>query len=234
MKKSTQKLSCISLEEKKQRLTETQRRYRERHKDRLTAKRLSKKEEVNKKRREKYNKDPEYRKKVLLLNKQGTDKNPEMQKQWNKNTYLKNKEKISRQHKEYYQANKEAAKIYAAEWYQKNKELRNKQDWERYHSDSLYKISRALRSVVRNAFKRIGKNKPANTEKLMGCSWIEAKEHFEALFVQGMCWENYGKWHIDHIRPCSSFTKEDMHLMNQISNLQPLWAEDNIKKSNKY
>lgn len=35
-------------------------------------------------------------------------------------------------------------------------------------------------------------------------------------------------------RPCSSFTKEDMHLMNQISNLQPLWAEDNIKKSNKY
>lgn len=192
------------------------------------------KEKIVKQRKEKYNNDPEYRKKVLYWNKRGVDKNPEMRKQWAKNSYLKNKEKISKQHKEYYQANKEAAKIYAAAWYQKNKDLRNKQEYERYHNNPVNKISRALRSVVRNAFKRIRKNKPANTEKLMGCSWIEAKKHFEALFAEGMCWENYGKWHIDHIRPCSSFTEENMHLMNHISNLQPLWAEDNIKKSNKY
>ena len=230
MKNSIQK----NFEENKQRLAEIQRRYRKRHKERLTAERLANKDEVNKKRREKYKSDPEFRKNVLLSNKQGVDKNPEMSKQWAKNSYLKNKEKISKQHKEYYQANKETARAYAAEWYQKNKELRNKQEWERYHNNPLCKISRALRSVVRNAFKRIGKNKSANTEKLMGCSWFEAKEHFEALFTEGMCWENYGKWHIDHIRPCSSFTEEDMHLMNQISNLQPLWAEDNLKKSDNY
>ena len=49
-----------------------------------------------------------------------------------------------------------------------------------------------------------------------------------------MYWENHGEWHIDHIRPVSSFTEKDMHLMNHISNLQPLWAEDNLLKSDNW
>jgi hypothetical protein len=50
-----------------------------------------------------------------------------------------------------------------------------------------------------------------------------------------MCWENYGEWHIDHIRPISSFDKnDDPKIINALSNLQPLWALENYIKSNKF
>jgi hypothetical protein len=49
-----------------------------------------------------------------------------------------------------------------------------------------------------------------------------------------MSWDNYGQWHIDHIRPISSFKQEEWEQINHYTNLQPLWAEDNLKKSNKY
>lgn len=234
MKKNIQQTNKLFNEEKRLKTNLYQQKYRKLHHKKLTARRLAKKDELNRKKRERYQNDPEYRKQILLANERRVEQKPEMRKRWARTSYLKNKEKISKQHKEYYQANKEKAKIYAAEWYQKNKKLRNKQEYDKYHTDPLYKITRALRSVIRNAFKRIGKNKPTNTEHLMGCSWIEAKVHFESLFKEGMSWKNYGEWHIDHIRPCSSFTEKDMHEMNHISNLQPLWAEENIQKSDSF
>ena len=52
-----------------------------------------------------------------------------------------------------------------------------------------------------------------------------------------MNWNNYGEWHIDHIKPCSLFNleleEEQLECFNY-KNLQPLWAIDNIKKGNKY
>jgi len=59
-------------------------------------------------------------------------------------------------------------------------------------------------------------------------------EHFESLFTNGMCWNNMGQWHIDHIIPLSTaITEEDVIRLCHYTNLQPLWAEDNLKKSNK-
>lgn len=93
-----------------------------------------------------------------------------------------------------------------------------------------------LRKAVENAFKRIKKNKPANTLELLGCTWEEARLHMESLFQEGMSWENHGlgdnKWHIDHIRPVCSFEEHELHLMNHISNLRPLWQIDNFTKRN--
>jgi hypothetical protein len=54
------------------------------------------------------------------------------------------------------------------------------------------------------------------------------------MFTEGMCWENQGEWHLDHIIPISSAqTEEEIFKLNHYSNFQPLWAEDNIKKGNK-
>jgi hypothetical protein len=156
--------------------------------------------------------------------------------------------------------NRERAKVNHHLWYEKNKtkiiqqskanrELQ-KEEWTRKHNTWRVK-NRAkikiqcknwrvknphvakLRGTVYNAFKRLQQNKPAHTEKLLGCSWQEAKEHFERLFKPGMTWQNHGQWHIDHIKPVSKFTKEDMHLANHISNLQPLWALENLNKANR-
>ena len=48
-----------------------------------------------------------------------------------------------------------------------------------------------------------------------------------------MSWENHGKWHIDHIRPVADFKEDELHLMNHISNLQPLWADENYSKTDR-
>ena len=72
----------------------------------------------------------------------------------------------------------------------------------------------------------------------MGCSLIEFKNHFEQLFTKNMTWNDFinGKIHIDHILPCSKFelqNSEEQEICFHYTNLQPLWAKDNIRKSNK-
>jgi hypothetical protein len=70
---------------------------------------------------------------------------------------------------------------------------------------------------------------------MLGIDWIGFKFHIESKFQEGMSWENYGQWHVDHIKPLSLATTEQKVMeLNHYTNLQPLWAVDNIKKSNKY
>lgn len=81
-----------------------------------------------------------------------------------------------------------------------------------------------------------GKIKTSSTLNLLGCSVDELWIYLESQFQPGMTRENYGTWHIDHIKPCSSFDFTDPDQQKKCfhyTNLQPLWAEDNIKKSNK-
>lgn len=79
--------------------------------------------------------------------------------------------------------------------------------------------------------------KKGKTMELTGCSKYELLEHLGSQFTESMTWENYGQWHIDHIRPCASFDLTDLEQQKicfHWTNLQPLWATDNIKKGSKY
>jgi len=72
---------------------------------------------------------------------------------------------------------------------------------------------------------------------LLGCTVEELRAHLEKQFKRGMSWSNYGRWHIDHIRPCASFDltdPEQQRICFHYSNLQPLWAEENMRKGAKH
>jgi hypothetical protein len=99
--------------------------------------------------------------------------------------------------------------------------------------EPLYRFKKLLRNNVRNSFKRGGFSKTSECRKILGADWDIVKKYFESKFKEGMTWENMGLWHIDHILPISTATcEEDVIRLNHYTNLQPLWGEDNIKKSN--
>ena len=75
-------------------------------------------------------------------------------------------------------------------------------------------------------------------EMLVGYSLIDLKNHLQDRFKTGMDWHNYGEWHIDHIIPVSWFNFEyasdpEFKKCWDLDNLQPLWAEENMKKGNR-
>ena len=126
-------------------------------------------------------------------------------------------------------------KVISQEEIERRKKLRKEKRKERLQTDSMYKLKIRLRKSIRESFRRRGKRKDGHrTHSILGAEIHVVYEHFESLFVDGMSWENIGKWHIDHIIPLSTaITEEDVIRLCHYTNLQPLWAEDNLKKSNK-
>jgi len=144
------------------------------------------------------------------------------------------KEKI----KEYYQDNKERFKEYTKEYRKANKErineYINEYHKERRLKDPLFKMRVNLRCRTSNAFKNKGYNKSTKTQEMLGVDWEVCKANIERQFTKGMSWENQGDWHIDHIIPLASAnTEQELKKLCHYSNLQPLWAVDNLMKSNK-
>lgn len=91
-----------------------------------------------------------------------------------------------------------------------------------------------IRNRLRQCLKKKFWLKRSKFAEYIGCSKDELIKYLESLFTEGMTWENQGQWHIDHIIPLSSATsEEEMYKLCHYTNLQPLWALDNIKKSNK-
>ncbi len=172
------------------------------------------------------------------INKLWRQKNPEKDKKihekWKKNNkktlqksslraYYRHHEKNKKLNRDYKRKNKELLKT-------KNRAYINK----RYKEDFNYRLLVLTRGRIRKALKRNSKN--SSSLELLGCSIEQLKIHLEKQFLENMSWDNYGKWHIDHKIPCSSFDLSDPEQQKKcfhFSNLQPLWAEDNLRKSDK-
>jgi hypothetical protein len=122
----------------------------------------------------------------------------------------------------------------------KNKEklhIMQKKQRNLYKNNLNYVIKQRLRHRMWTVLK--GNPKAGHTLELLGCSIQQFKSHLALRFQVGMTWENYGKygWHIDHIRPCSSFDlsqPEEQRKCFHYTNLQPLWAKDNLSKKDKW
>ena len=118
----------------------------------------------------------------------------------------------------------------------KSKEIGRRADEKRFKTPKGKLNKNISRSIL--ASLRTSKN-GRHWEELVGYTINELKEHLERLFKSGMTWENYGKWHIDHIIPKSKFnfvTPEDLDFKKcwALKNLQPLEAKQNMSKGNKF
>lgn len=113
---------------------------------------------------------------------------------------------------------------------------RNKQLQNRRKVDLDYKLTMVLRSRLHCVLR--DEVKSGTTLALLGCSIDHFKAWLEFWMKPGMTWENYGLygWHIDHKKPCASFDlkkPEEQRKCFHYTNLEPLWAEDNLKKGDK-
>jgi len=146
---------------------------------------------------------------------------------------LKYKEIARKSDKQWYSKNKDKKLATNAKWKQENIEHCKK--WHRDYKakreacDVNFKISNKLRTRLWHAIKN--KQKTGSAVNDLGCTIEELKIHLENLFQEGMTWENYGKWHIDHIKALANFdlmNREELLKACNYSNLQPMWAEENL------
>ena len=147
-----------------------------------------------------------------------------------KERYKKNRTHLLAKQKSYRKNHSKEILAYHRKYYKK----RNK---ERRKTDINFKLASNLRSRLWQSL--AGNIKSAKTLELLGCTVEELREHLQKQFQDDMTWENYGLrgWHVDHIKPCTKFdlSKEaEQRACFHYSNLQPLWAEDNLKKGNKF
>jgi len=119
-----------------------------------------------------------------------------------------------------------------------HKEETNERARNRFHYNIQSNLRTTIRGRIGKALERYNIKTPKKTIKYIGCTVPELKAHLEAQFKSGMSWENHSNhgWHIDHILPLASFdlTKEEnLYKACHYTNLQPLWAIDNLKKNDK-
>lgn len=144
-------------------------------------------------------------------------KDSEELKAYGKAYYAKNRAAVrERQHK-YNLANR--AKI--AAWHKE------------YRKDPVHRLAHRLRNRLNFALKN--NSKKGSAVSLLGCTLEELKRYLESKWLPGMSWENWSKdgWHVDHVVPLASFDltdKEQLEKACHYTNLQPLWAKDNLRK----
>jgi hypothetical protein len=118
----------------------------------------------------------------------------------------------------------------------RGKELRKKDHLKRMRTDPLYKLIINTRARLRMFYKASNIRKTNKTFIMVGCTPEFLKQHLEKQFKPGMTWKNNTRdgWHVDHIDPISlAMSSEDVEKLSHYTNLRPLWATENLKKSNK-
>jgi hypothetical protein len=168
--------------------------------------------------------------------------NVDIIKEKKKQYWIKHKDKLNQINKEksaiYRQNNIEKVRDSAKNWAKNNRDKQRNYINNRYKNDVKFNLNIKLRRRLFMSLKRAKASKKNYTIKLLGCDLLFFKSYIESKFTNNMTWEDVlnGKIHIDHIIPCSYFNLEDEKEQEKCfnySNLQPLWALDNLIKSNK-
>lgn len=151
----------------------------------------------------------------------------------------KNKEESQKRNRERYHSNKEEYKTKHQEWTRNNRDKVNKYNRKRRRENLQCRISQNLRAGFKQALAaQLKSSFTSNASfKLLGCSFEKLKSHLEKGFKDGMSWDNYGDWHIDHIKPLCMHNlslEEEQAAACNYTNLQPLWADENTSKGGRW
>ena len=153
-----------------------------------------------------------------------------------------NKVYMSNKSKTWYEQNKEHRKEYIKEYHKNNidKIRKTKRDYERNRKarDPIYKLISNFRTAIYTVLKESNVDKYGHYFDILQYTPEELITHLELQFKDDMSWDNYGVWHVDHMLPITSFDIREMgdeEFMKcwSLDNLQPMWGEENIRKSNK-
>ena len=177
------------------------------------------------------------KKEIKAKRKQHYLKNSKKKKLYQNQYRLNNLEADKLRKKKYREENKVKIAKYQKIYRLNNKEKRNKQHRKRYSEDINFKILINLRNRIWAVLK--GNYKSKSTTELLGCTIQELKKYLQNQFTRNMNWKNCGLngWEIDHIKPCVLFdlsNSKQQKLCFNYRNLQPLWAEDNRSKADKF
>jgi len=161
----------------------------------------------------------------------------EAQKRYESKPDVKNKRK--KYYSKWSKENRDKLRDYHAQWREKNREHVNEygKNYERKRraEDPKYRLGVRTRTAVYTCLKEKDIAKYKSTFDILGYTLDDLMNHLEGLFIDGMTWDNYGEWHVDHKIPMSSFNftsvdDEEFKLCWSLNNLQPLWAIDNLRK----
>jgi hypothetical protein len=159
-----------------------------------------------------------------------------------KRYYKNNKDKISKYYSEWKENKKEYLKEYQKKWRDENRDKvrSTKRDYERTRkaNDPLYKLISNFRTAIYQVLKENNVDKNGHYFEILKYSPDELISHLENQFKDGMTWDNYGEWHVDHIKAISlhnikEIGDEEFMKCWSLDNLQPMWGKENIRKSNK-
>ena len=209
------------------------------------AKRTLSTDPVNVKRRERYATDPAYKQEKLQRANGWSMNNREIKNSRQRERNIANVEEKRLWARDYYHANRETIRLREQEperqqkkreWFNRRKSIIYAAAVRRRRASLLERLRQALRARINKALK--GGYKSGSAVRDLGCSIIELKARLEALWQPGMSWENYGPkgWHIDHRRALATYDLTDPEQFRaacHYTNLQPLWATDNIRKGAK-
>lgn len=185
----------------------------------------------------------------------------EQRTEYNKQYWVKTKDEQSERSKQWRLDNPERVKVNMKNWLEKNKEYKKQKDkeyrelhkeeykenhrrWVRENyarmkaENTVEYINYKLKSNMGRRIREIlGQQKSERCLDYVGCPLDTLREHIESTFIDGMSWENYGEWHIDHKIPCAAFDMSDAAELKACfyyKNLQALWARDNVIKKDTF
>lgn len=177
-----------------------------------------------------------HKERLLKTHKEWAENNANKIKQHKAKWKRNNPDAVRRHAREAYYRNLDSVKARKKKYLAENKDKINAYAKKRREAVDI-KLNTYIGNGIRQSMQ--GKKQGTKWLEIVGYSVKDLREHLESLFVDGMSWENYGEWHIDHIRPIASFDFSDAPFNTakecwRLENLQPLWAIDNLRKGAKW